>query len=79
MRKLILIATLAAASLMPGLAQAHPNAIHRERAEIRQDLARLHYARRTGNVLQERLALRELREDRRDLRQLRRQRYRRHL
>ncbi|WP_295527735.1 hypothetical protein [Novosphingobium sp. Chol11] len=79
MRKLILIATLAAATLMPAMAQARPYAIHRERAEIRQDLARLQYARRTGNVRQERLALRELREDRRDLQRLRRQWHRRHL
>ncbi len=79
MRKLILIATLAAATLLPGLAQAQPYRIHRERAEIRYDLARLHQARRTGNVRQERLALRELREDRRDLRRYRRQWQRRHL
>lgn len=79
MRKLILIATLAAASLMPGLAQAHPRELHRDRAEIRQDIARVHHARRVGNVRQERLALRELRQDRRELQRDRRQWRRRHL
>lgn len=79
MRKLILIATLAAASLMPGLAQAHPREIHRDRAEIRRDIARVHYAHHVGNVRQERIALRELREDRRELRRDRRHWRRRHL
>ena len=73
MRKLTLLAILAAATMMPGLAQAHSAELYRDRAEIRQDLARLSFARRYGNVHQERRALRELQRDRRELRQDRRE------